>query len=128
MSKNQKLVIISIVSLAFLSQTLLLFATTVPMEELRQMYVEEIGETWDKATSDERKKFLYKIIGHKKKKARQDRVEGVTTPFYVREGFLRDNNKKWEDASEEEQEEYTKLWKNSGLKIHKKYCNRNQDC
>jgi len=70
-------------------------------------------------TSDERRDFLSNINKLKKKKARQKRVEGVKTPFHIREGFKREKRKKWEDATAREQRNYLKAKNKKGKELNK---------
>jgi len=91
---------------------------SITMDEVHKLYQKEKGESWEEATSDERTKFLYEVMGRKKKEDREQRVEGKTVPYYVEEGYLRETKQDWNSATKAEQDNY--------LNYHKKIKRRNK--
>jgi len=113
--KHIKFISISPLLLIFLAGTINFTFAAMNMDELKVKFKEDIGKEWSKATSDERRDFMYEVRGDENREERQKRVEGVRTPFHIREGYRKQYQKLWEDATEEEQEEFIEEYK--GLKI-----------
>jgi len=109
--KYLKLISISPALLIFLAGTINVTSASMNMDDLKIKFKEETGKKWSEVTSDERRDFMYKVRGHEKKAEREKRVEGVRTPFYIREGFRKEYKRLWEDATEEEQEEFIEDYK-----------------
>ena len=96
--------------LMFLVGTMSIAFASMDMDTLREKFTNETGKQWFQVTSEERRDFMYKIRGHKKKEEREKRVEGVTVHYYIREGFRREKKMEWEDATEEEQKLFIKKY------------------
>jgi len=109
--KSSKFIGAPLVLFIFLAGTIQVTYASVSMEELQARFYKETRKKWSKATSEERGDFMYKIHGHEKKEEREERVKGVVTPFYIREGYRKEFQTNWEDATEEEQEDFIKDYK-----------------
>ena len=106
--KYFKFISIYPIVLMFLAGTMPIAFASMDMDTLREKFTNETGKQWFQVTSEERRDFMYKIRGHKKKEEREKRVEGVTVPYYIRESFRREKKMKWEDATEKEQKLFIK--------------------
>ena len=109
--KSSKFVGVLLVLFIFLAGTIQVTYASVSMKELQARFYKETRKKWSKATSEERSNFMYKIRGREKKEEREDRVKGIVTPFYIREGYRKEFQADWEDATEEEQEDFIKGYK-----------------
>lgn len=109
--KWSKFIGVFLMLFAFLAGTIQVTYASVNMEELREKFSEETGKDWSKVTSKERRDFMYKIRGRKIKAERKARVKGVETPYYIREGYRKEYQMEWEDATELEQELFIKKYK-----------------
>jgi len=109
--KSSKFIGVPLVLFIFLVGTIQVTYASVSMKELQARFYKETRKKWSKATSEERSDFMYKIRGHEKKEEREDRVKGVVTPFYIREGYRKAFQANWEDATEEEQEDFIEGYK-----------------
>jgi len=104
----------------FLAGTANITYASMGMEELQEKFAIETGKEWSTATSEERKEFMYTIHGRKEKEDRQKRVEGVSTPYHIRESFRRAKEMKWEDATEKAQKAYVKNYEKLKKRLDKK--------
>jgi len=104
--KYFKLISICLILLVFLARTMPIAYASMDMDALQKKFANETGKQWSEVTSEERRDFMYKFRGHKKKEERKKRVEGVTAPFYIRESFKREKQMEWEDADKKKQKLY----------------------
>jgi len=110
-TKNSKFIGVSLMLFIFLAGTIHMTHAAVDMKELQAKFEKETGRPWSKASSEQRSDFMYNIRGREKKEEREERVKGVVTPFYIREGYRKEYQTEWEDATEEEQELFIEEYK-----------------
>jgi len=115
--KYFKFIGISLMLLIFLAGMINFTFASMNMDELQEKFKQETGKQWSEVTSEERSDFMYEIRGGDKKEERKKRIEGVTTPFYIRERFRKEKKMQWEDATEEEQESFVQEFKKLRKKL-----------
>jgi len=111
MSKISTKILIAALSVMLVFPQFQVSAVSMTMDEVKALYREKTGNDWSKGTADERREFLYSVIGRKKVETREKRVEGVKVPYYIREGFFKSKGYEWEEGDEKEQKVYIKNYK-----------------
>lgn len=94
------------------------FAGSSSMDEVKSQYSQEMGKDWEGASADEKKEFLNILETRRKANNAQYQKRGKLqelkdmstqkerTPYNVRKSFENEMGISWEDATEEQQEEF----------------------
>src|SRR3990167_8962713 len=94
------------------------FAGPPAMEEVKSQYMQATGKDWEGASADEKKEFLdiletrrkansaYHEKGGRLQELKDMSTQKERTPFHIRHAFEKETGIYWEDASQEEQEDF----------------------
>ena len=105
------------------------YADSLSMTEFKAQFQQQTGMTWEEATADDRRDFLGVVREHSEQgktgleKVQQKILSDALldkkekTPYHVRKNYEKKTGKKWDDASEEEQDRFAKEYEISEKEI-----------